>query len=88
MKNNNEEDGNDVEMVKIYELEIPRPEWEELTDKLATLDSSRKYSNKHRAKQAVYLALELLRREAETVNRELNSAEERIEQLRSYTDID
>jgi hypothetical protein len=68
--------------VTIYDLEIDQEEWNKLTSKLEDLDSSRKYSKKHRARQAIHLASELLAQEQEQINRSLTESEKRINELK------
>jgi spermidine/putrescine-binding protein len=75
------------ETVTIYDLEIPAQQWDNLTKQLENFDNSRKYSKKHRAKQAIQLATRLLEDENQDINRDIKSAEERIEKLKEYTEV-
>ena len=68
--------------ITIYDLEIDQEEWNRLTSKLEELDSSRKYSKKHRARQAIHLASELLDQETKEINRSLTESENRIKELK------
>lgn len=74
--------------ITIYDLEIPEDEWNSLTSKLEELDSSRKYSKKHRARQAIHLASELLKQEEKEITQSLTESENRINELKQMVKLE
>ena len=74
--------------VTIYDLEIDQEEWNKLNSRLEELDSSRKYSKKHRARQAIHLASELLDQETKEINRSLTESENRINELKEMVKLE